>query len=107
MIPKPKRFVYLVQVTFTKDNSMMYLSNLSQFNQPHGLGMLIKQNGSTLIGKFEIGLLQNHSVFIYSNGSYYKGNMLNSMATDPNGQFHSVEMTYVGGFQNNSFHGDC
>ena len=67
--------------------------------------MLIKQNGSTLIGKFSIGLAKGESFFIYYNGSYYKGSMVDSMANDVKGFFHSFDMTYVGGFLNNAFHG--
>lgn len=69
--------------------------------------MLIKQNGSTLIGKFFNGLAQGESFFIYHNGSYYKGNMVDSMANDAKGFFHSNEMSYIGGFLNNAFHGSC
>ncbi len=69
--------------------------------------MLIKRNGSTLIGKFSKGLAQGESFFIYHNGSYYKGNMVDNMANDTKGFFYSVDMTYLGGFFNNSFHGQC
>ncbi len=47
--------------------------------------MVIKNNGSTLIGKFHHGLVQGYAIFIYNNGSYYKGNMIDSQANDHKG----------------------
>jgi hypothetical protein len=60
-----------------------------------------------VIGKFSNGLLQGNAVFIYNNGSYYKGKMVDSMANDLKGELHSLDMSYIGGFLNNSFHGSC
>ena len=61
---------------------MYLLIFIFKLKKPNGFGMVIKKNGSTLIGKFYNGLLQGDSVFIYKDGSYYKGKMLNSMAND-------------------------
>ncbi len=66
---------------------------------------MAKENGNILIGKFDNGSITGLAFYIFNNGSYYDGYMVDNKANDDQGEFHSNILSYIGGFKDNLFHG--
>ena len=66
-----------------------------------------KEDGNLYIGHFKHGHAQGRGVFIFNNGSYYSGEFNNNKAETLEGEgfYESEDVTYTGGFKNNTFHG--
>ena len=66
---------------------------------------MYKSNGALFIGNFDHGKAQGKGVFIFDNGSYYKGDFYRNKAESEEGTFESEQLTYTGGFRDNKFDG--
>jgi hypothetical protein len=74
-------------------------------NLPTGLGKLYKKDGAVYIGHFALGKAEGEGLFIFTDGSYFEGEMKNNVAETSKGHFRNANIKYNGGFRNNVFHG--
>ena len=44
-------------------------------------------------------------MYIFPNGDYFFGDLVNNHAETFNGEYYSSSITYKGGFKDNKFHG--
>lgn len=68
---------------------------------PSGWGRLFKNGGGLYVGQFREGKAEGMGLFIFADGSYYEGPMLNNAAETTEGHFHSPTFDYRGGFHLN------
>ena len=68
---------------------------------------MYKPNGSIYIGYFEHGRASGRGVYIFEDGSYYEGDFYNNSAQTEKGKYVSDQLTYTGGFRNNTFDGEA
>jgi hypothetical protein len=72
---------------------------------PHGQGRLYYDCGSLYEGPLNKGVIDGeHGLYIFPNGSYYKGAFRND-AAHGNGIYKSEDVYYVGEWENSQPHG--
>lgn len=67
---------------------------------------MYKPDGGIYIGHFNFGKAQGKGAFIFKDGSFYQGEFFENCADDLKGTYKSDLMSYIGGFKNNTFHGE-
>lgn len=72
---------------------------------PNGFGKFYKKDDSLYLGYFKNGKAQGLGAFIFPDGSYFKGSFQQNKAECNDGEYHSRQLDYKGGFKGNVFHG--
>ncbi len=66
---------------------------------------MYKKDESLVISQWSQGNTSGPSIFIFPDGSYYEGVLINNKAQDSAGRYVNSQITYEGGFQDNAFNG--
>ena len=66
---------------------------------------MYKGDGALFIGEFDKGKANGPARYIFKNGAYYDGQMVDNVAECSKGYYYSDDLEYRGGFKNNTFHG--
>lgn len=54
-----------------------------QNSLPKGCGKVYKKNGSVYVGHFRDGKAEGLGLFVFPDGSYYEGEMMDNIAESP------------------------